>query len=516
MTESPKKVKFSSRFYTFFYNLLPKCLSPSTKKGILQISGAFSLTIIIFMIVIGVESTFKVKQSQSTQAKNQENQATQVEKPQNNQKNQTPENKCKYNNVLLCIIGDSKILGQVQNFAVLVAAWLYLFDVFDRKKQVERQAWQLIDGARGSNTSGARYEAIKDLFQEGISLNGLDANRADLIKIELPKAKLRRANFKCAELEGANLEEADLYQANLEKADLRGAKLVGANLSRANLKGAKLNEREYIKKEDNSNDNKYNEYDPQVHETDIKKRSANLENCKLRWVQLQNANLNNANLSKAKLHQADLQEAQLVNTILDGADLYGANLKNTILDGANLYGANLEKTTYLTIEQLRKARNYKKANYDESFRRKYPELQAVDNERKNIGVEANQAESPEIKSLKSLFQIIITNTEIRQKLIELLNSDVSVIQSDDALLNDFLQSLQKWQKTINEDESLSLSDSKQYLKIKISKIISDLNRDSIDFNQQQKEREEREEKRRRAEQKMKNATEIMENREEDM
>jgi uncharacterized protein YjbI with pentapeptide repeats len=143
---------------------------------------------------------------------------------------------------LICPIAESKLLGQVQNIAVLTAAILFVFEVFDRKKQVERQAWQMIDGAQGSETSGARKQAILDLCEAMSDITGLDADGADLREIELKDQKLTGASFKKAILIGANFEYSTLDGVNFNGANLIGANLKGASLKGAQLKNAKLDD----------------------------------------------------------------------------------------------------------------------------------------------------------------------------------------------------------------------------------------------------------------------------------
>jgi uncharacterized protein YjbI with pentapeptide repeats len=131
-------------------------------------------------------------------------------------------------------------LGQVQNFAVIAAAFLYLFDVIDRRKQVERQAWQLIDGARGAETSGGRRQAIEDLYEEDKEnlLEGLDVDGADLIKINLSEANLERGNFKGTDLRGVNFKGAKLKLAHFQGAKLNGADFSGFSENKTDLWGA--------------------------------------------------------------------------------------------------------------------------------------------------------------------------------------------------------------------------------------------------------------------------------------
>ncbi|NEU82246.1 pentapeptide repeat-containing protein [Nostoc sp. UIC 10630] len=187
-------------------------LSPSTRKSWVQILTTLFIT---FLIVGGVAYL----------------------------ENEQKKDKCEYKfniSTIICLVSDSKLLGQLQNIGVLSAALLFFWDTFDRKKQLERQAWQLIDSAQGSETSGARRQAIEDLYQEGADITGLDADGADLRGINLSGADLTGASFKNAILEGANFERAILTTANFEGANLRGANfkkatLLVTNFTRSNL-----------------------------------------------------------------------------------------------------------------------------------------------------------------------------------------------------------------------------------------------------------------------------------------
>jgi uncharacterized protein YjbI with pentapeptide repeats len=48
--------------------------------------------------------------------------------------------------------------------------------------------------------------------------------------------------------------------------------------------------------------------------------------------------------------------------------LAGANLKGANLKGANLCGANLRQASNLTVEQVKSAKFWEDATYDENFR----------------------------------------------------------------------------------------------------------------------------------------------------
>lgn len=210
---------------------------------------------------------------------------------------------------LIKAFDDSIILDSLDSVSIITA--LALFILVGRREE-ERQAhylaWFMLDAARDRETSYARYHALQDLNEDGISLKGLDAQKTDLIRIDL---------------EGADLQEATLDGIKLRKANLRKANLTFASLRRANL------------------------------------RSATLES-----VVLFDANLQEANLSGANLNGADLGDANLNLANFFDANLRGANLAN-----ADLEGASFEKARNLTVAQVKQAKNWDKAKYDEEFQR---------------------------------------------------------------------------------------------------------------------------------------------------
>ena len=84
---------------------------------------------------------------------------------------------------------------------------------------------------------------------------------------------------------------------------------------------------------------------------------ANLQQANLRAV-----NLSHAYLRKADFSGANFQDADLSNSNLEFADLTRANFL-----GANLEGANLTNVIGITLEQIKVAQNWEKAQYDEGF-----------------------------------------------------------------------------------------------------------------------------------------------------
>ncbi|MBP5974274.1 pentapeptide repeat-containing protein [Brasilonema sp. CT11] len=176
-----------------------------------------------------------------------------------------------------------------------------------------------INHAKASVNSRTMVPALQEMVSLGVSLGN----------INLSGANFSNANFSNAYLSSANFSNAYLSSADLSGADLSSADLSGAYLRDANLNSAKLN-------------------------------SANLNSANLRGANLRGAYLRGANLRGANLRGANLR----------GANLSGANLSSANLSSADLIGANLSSAKNLTPEQVKSAKNWEKAEYDEAFRAK--------------------------------------------------------------------------------------------------------------------------------------------------
>ncbi len=127
-------------------------------------------------------------------------------------------------------------------------------------------------------------------------------------------------------LEGADLRYASGVGAFLARADLHGADLSGAELSFADLSGAEL-----------------------------------------AYARLSNAGLLRANLRGAHATYVELIEAELGGANLSGAYLLLANLSGAKLDYADLSFAVLDGARNLHAEQVKVAKNWDKAFYDEGM-----------------------------------------------------------------------------------------------------------------------------------------------------
>ena len=166
-------------------------------------------------------------------------------------------------------------------------------------------------------------------------LPGVDLSEANLFKADLTQADLTEAN-----LSGANLQEATLVKTYMPRAhfqyaetNLFKADLTQANLTEANLSGANLREATLVKT-----------YMPRVH-------------------------FQNANLSQANLSQADLTEGDLSRANLKGTRFVKTYMPQTSLQDADLSGADFQGAYGLNTQQVKRAKNWHKAKYDEDFRK---------------------------------------------------------------------------------------------------------------------------------------------------
>ena len=180
-----------------------------------------------------------------------------------------------------------------------------------------------------------------DLIEEDVSEKPPNwSGRGDDAEIRLVKgARLKGRNLNFCLAADAFLINADLREAKLRRAFLEGASLQGANLEGANLEGAIL-------------------------------YSADLKGASLKEALLKKANLSFANLSLTSFEKADLSYAMFSGTNFKGANLSGTNIQDADLEGAK----NLEEP------QIRSAKNWVFAYYDNDILNKL-KLPSKHNER---------------------------------------------------------------------------------------------------------------------------------------
>jgi uncharacterized protein YjbI with pentapeptide repeats/energy-coupling factor transporter ATP-binding protein EcfA2 len=253
----------------------------------------------------------------------------------------------------------------------------------------------------GANLSGAgliganlRNTDLSGANLRDANLIGADLRDADLLVAELFDADLRLADLSNANLSFADLSSAELFSANLSGADLSNANLRFADLLSADLFDTDLSSALYTP------ETRFPQsFDPSDQGMYLIAPNADLLGANLTGADLIGANLSGADLIDANLIGADLSGANLIGADLSGAnltgaDLIGANLRDANFTGADLLGANLfsanlrgadlrgadlidadlrdanlRGATNLTPEQVKAARNWEEAIYDEEFRR---------------------------------------------------------------------------------------------------------------------------------------------------
>jgi uncharacterized protein YjbI with pentapeptide repeats len=240
-----------------------------------------------------------------------------------------------------CLLTESKLLPLFETFAIAIALILYLSSQEDRREQSIREDWALIDGARGSETSGARLHAIERLYAEKVSLRGLDVPCGDLSGIKLDAANLTKSNFV-----GADVQSGSFIGANLEDSNLTNSNFNSSNLSNAILRYSSL-------------------------------KNAKFENAILLDALLGGTEMHRASFRKANLAGADLRGARLQETVLRGADLRGCKLMRTkfyrinfqdvILDGSDISRAEFRECQNLTFDMIEKTVNWQDACFENTL-----------------------------------------------------------------------------------------------------------------------------------------------------
>jgi uncharacterized protein YjbI with pentapeptide repeats len=238
-----------------------------------------------------------------------------------------------------CLLTESKLLPLFETFAIAVALILYLSSQEERREQSIREDWALIDGARGSETSGARLHAIERLYAEKTSLRGLDVPGGDLYGVKLDAANLMKSNFVGADIQSGSFIGANLQYSTLTNANFSKSKLNNADLRCSSLKGAKFED-------------------------------AVLCNAKLGATEMFRASFRKANLAGADLRGARLQE-----TILRGANLrdsklmrtkfYRVDFQDVILDGSDIDRAEFRECVNLTFDMIQKTIHWQDACFED-------------------------------------------------------------------------------------------------------------------------------------------------------
>ncbi len=196
------------------------------------------------------------------------------------------------------------------------------------------------------------------------NLSGANLQSAYLYKTYMPSSNLQDADLSQANLSGANIDGSDLSRAKLNGARfintyMRQARLQNADLSQANLSGADIDGSDLSK--------------AKLNEADLVKtymRQAHLQDADLSQANLSGADIDGSDLSRAKLNGVRFIKTYMPKAQLQKADLSQANLSEANIDGADLSRANLQGAKNLNLDQVKRAKNWDKAIYDDEFRKK--------------------------------------------------------------------------------------------------------------------------------------------------
>ncbi|MBW4661717.1 MAG: pentapeptide repeat-containing protein [Drouetiella hepatica Uher 2000/2452] len=290
---------------------------------------------------------------------------------------------------VLDALGKLGVLAVVITFLRAIPKWERRVLEDSQRRQFEY--WQAIDAARavgkgddGRFFSSALRIAIERLAKEAdevgnsVKLRDISVGGANLAEINLENADLEVCSFTLADLSRANFRNAKLNTVYLQRSRLFGADFWGASFHEVWFRHALYDETTRFPQGFDPHQARAYRIAPG---SDL--RGAMLENASLWDCNLEDANLQGANLSRAIIggfsnwRNANLQDATLAGARAGKADLRGANLQNANLqnarlqdarmDGANLQGADFRGAEYITPAQIKAAKNWELATYEESF-----------------------------------------------------------------------------------------------------------------------------------------------------
>src|SRR6476660_5967717 len=73
-----------------------------------------------------------------------------------------------------------ELLEYLGTFSILIAVIVYFVEAPQRRKTKHYQAWQVINTAQGKGGSGGRIDALEQLNEDGVALEGGDVSDASL------------------------------------------------------------------------------------------------------------------------------------------------------------------------------------------------------------------------------------------------------------------------------------------------------------------------------------------------
>ena len=191
-----------------------------------------------------------------------------------------------------CVLADPGgivTVDNVESLSIVTAAFLFLLEGGKRRRREHLESMEVILSCQqaGARLSHARNQALEQLSESGLWLDGVDLSGTNLDDLRVPYARWRKVN-----LSNSSLRRVLLADADLQHSDLSGADLSQANLQHADLHGATLQH-------------------ARLSHTDL--RAANLRDADLRGADLSGADLNGADLTGARL-TGQLSEPDVINS----------------------------------------------------------------------------------------------------------------------------------------------------------------------------------------------------------
>ncbi|WP_414581328.1 pentapeptide repeat-containing protein [Scytonema sp. PCC 10023] len=210
-----------------------------------------------------------------------------------------------------------------------------------------------------TNINSAYFDEVDLTRVNFINTNFINTHieKSDLTGITLIGSKLIRAYIEQGEQAFQN-SEVNLSGCDLRNVNLSGCHLCGSILTQANLSNANLCEINLIGTDLSSSD---------LSKVNLNK--ANLSGANLSQVNLSGANLSDSNLCGANLDDSNLSTANFSGAKLIGAKFNGANLQFSELNDADIMACDFNGAINLTTRQIKVAKNWQYAQYDEDFRK---------------------------------------------------------------------------------------------------------------------------------------------------
>ena len=135
-----------------------------------------------------------------------------------------------------------EIFGKLAIFAAIVT---WLIEIPDRPNQKHYTAWQIINAAYGKHGDSGRTQALQDLNNDEVSLEGIDLSNAGINGAELRGADLRQVIFANTQMNSVNFGcrkfLTRIVTSKYQKCTVFYDSAFDTPMTNSNLKGADIN-----------------------------------------------------------------------------------------------------------------------------------------------------------------------------------------------------------------------------------------------------------------------------------